>query len=58
MPTYYEVYSKCSTEREMIAKMKDDTLITVLLGSNPDRLKAIEDAWNKVSAEKGWAENI
>ena len=58
MPTYYEVYSKCNTEKEMITKMKDDTLVAVLLGSNPDRLKAIEDAGNKVSAEKGWDENI
>ena len=32
MPTYYEVYSKCSTEGELIAKMKDDTIIAVLFG--------------------------
>ena len=54
MPTYYEVYSKCSTEGELLAKMKDDIIIAVFLGSNPDRLKAIEDAGNKVAAEKSW----
>ena len=52
--TYYEAYCVCKSEDELKRAMKRDAEIAVLFGSNPDRLRAIEDAGNKVMSEKGW----
>lgn len=52
--TYYEKYSKLQSEEELKDWMKRDTYIAVVLGNNPDRIKAIEDAGNRVAKEKGW----
>lgn len=52
--TYYEKYSKLQSEEELKDWMKRDTYAAVVLGNNPDRIKAIEDAGNRVAKEKGW----
>lgn len=52
--TYYEAYSKCITREQMEEAMKHDAEVAMFLGANPDRLKAIEDAANRVAEEKGW----
>ena len=54
--TYYEAYSKCETREQMEEAMKHDVEVAMFLGSNPDRLKAIEDATNRVAEEKGWVD--
>ena len=45
--TYYESYSSCHTEDEIKERAKDDAIIAIFLGNNPDRIKAIESAMNK-----------
>ena len=50
--TYYETYSKCTSEEEIITKALQDTKIAIFLGNNPDRIKAIEDAMNNAIADK------
>lgn len=55
MATYYENFSKCKTERELMSEIQKQVKIAIFLGANPDRLKAIEDAGNKVSIERCWS---
>lgn len=43
-----------SSFKELTDKVKVDTTIALFFGSNPDRIKAIEDAMNEVAEEKGW----
>ena len=52
--TYYEKYSKLQTEKELKHWMKLDAYAAVVLGNNPDRIKAIDDAGNRVAEERGW----
>lgn len=54
--TYYEKYSMLKSEEELKLVMKEDAKVALFLGGNPDRIKAIEDAGNKVANEKGWTE--
>ena len=55
--TYYKLYLQSKTETELKSMMERDAKVALFLGSNPDRIKAIEDAGNKVAREKGWTEN-
>ena len=50
--TYYEAYSACQNEVEIKEMAIRDTKTAILLGNNPDRIKAIEDAMNKAIANK------
>ena len=52
--TYYDKYSKLQTEEELKDWMRRDGYAAMILGNNPDRIRAIEDAANKVAEEKGW----
>lgn len=52
--TYYEHYLTAQEECDLIAIMKHDAKCAIIFGNNPDRIKAIEDAANKVAKEKGW----
>lgn len=52
--TYYEHYQTAHEECDLIAMMKHDTKCAIIFGNNPDRIKAIEDAGNKVAHERGW----
>lgn len=52
--TYYEKYLLLKSEAELKLAMKEDAKVALFLGGNPDRIKAIEDAGNKVANEKGW----
>lgn len=53
--TYYEKFSSAKTEEQLKSMMKQEAEIAMLfLGGNPDRIKAIEDAGNRVSDENGW----
>ena len=46
--TYYESYINLDSFEKAKEKAKKDTKIAVtILGNNPDRIKAIEDAINK-----------
>ena len=51
--TYYEAYSACKTEEEIKEKAIADTKVAILLGNNPDRIRAIENAMNRALAERG-----
>lgn len=50
--TYYESYSACQNEEEIKEKAIRDAKVAIFLGSNPDRIKAIQDAMNKAIADK------
>ena len=50
--TYYEKYKKCDSIETIIEQVKQDIKIAIFLGNNPDRIKAIEDAMNKVIDER------
>lgn len=51
--TYYESYSQLATIEDIKAKaFKDAEIAALILGNNPDRIKAIEDAMNKAIAER------
>lgn len=51
--TYYEIYSACQSVEEIKEKAKQDVKEAIyLLGNNPDRIKAIEEAMNKAISEK------
>ena len=52
--TYYEKYSAARDKCDLIGMMKHDTKCAIIFGNNPDRIKAIEDAANKVLRERGW----
>ena len=52
--TYYEKYSAAREECDLIGMVKHDTKCAIIFGNNPDRIKAIEDAANKVLSERGW----
>ena len=52
--TYYEKYSAARDECDLIAMMKHDVKCAIIFGNNPDRIKAIEDAANRVAKERGW----
>lgn len=52
--TYYEEFLKCKTEEELKQVIKEEAEIAMLFGTSLDRLRAIEDAGNKVLQEKGW----
>ena len=49
--TYYETYSACQTEEEIKEMAIKDTRVAIVLGNNPDRIKAIENAMNKAIAD-------
>lgn len=51
--TYHERYQTAQDEDDLLAMIKDDAIVAVFLGNNPDRIKAIEDAGNKVAYERG-----
>lgn len=55
--TYYEAYSACQNEVEIKEMAIRDTETAILLGNNPDRIKAIEDAMNKAIANKAEVRN-
>ena len=50
--TYEESYRALSTSEEIKAKVKQDVKVAIFLGNNPDRIKAIENAANKVLMEQ------
>lgn len=50
---YIDAYRQCKSCHELCETMKRDARIALLLG-NPDRLKEIENAFNKVIEERGW----
>lgn len=52
--TYEECYRKFHNIEDAKEQVKKDVNIAWVLGGNPDRLKAIEDALNRVAKEKGW----
>ena len=52
--TYYESFSAARTMVGLCAMVKEQTRIAILLGANPDRIKAIEEAMNRVANERGW----
>lgn len=52
--TYYERYQTAQDKEDLLDMMKDDAIVAMFLGNNPDRIKAIEDAGNRVAKEKGW----
>ena len=52
--TYYDAYKLVATENELLDKMRRDIKVACVWGNNPDRLKAIEDAGNRVAKERGW----
>ena len=53
--TYEESYRKCATEDDALAQAwHDANVVWFFFGGNPDRLQAIEDAFNKVAEERGW----
>lgn len=52
--TYYEKYKAAREECDLKAMMKHDVKCAIIFGNNPDRIKAIEDAGDKVAREKGW----
>ena len=55
--TYYEIYSACQSVEEIKEKAKQDAKEAIyLLGNNPDRIKAIEEAMNKAISEKAESE--
>lgn len=54
--TYLESYRKTTSLDELRTIAISDTKIAIFLGNNPDRIKAIEDAMNKVIEENGWDE--
>ena len=49
--TYRERYKQCNTIDKLQEMALEDTRVTVLLGSNPDRIKAIENAMNERANE-------
>ena len=51
--TYLESYRQCNTLKELINRVKADTKVAIFLGSNPDRIKAIENAMNEREKELG-----
>ena len=55
--TYYERYQTAQNKDNLSDMMKDNVIVAVFLGNNPDRIKAIEDAGNKVAKENGWWKN-
>lgn len=52
--TYYELYKTAKTEKELRDMMKRDANLACIWGSNPARIKAIEDAGTKVAKERNW----
>lgn len=49
--TYRERYKQCNTIDRLQEMALEDTRVAVLLGSNPDRIKAIENAMNERANE-------
>lgn len=52
--TYSEAYQKAETPQELIDAVRHDVLVWALYGRNPDRMKAITAAMNKVAKRKNW----
>lgn len=52
--TYKDHYRQLNSFEEMQDRVLFDTKVAIMLGGNPDRIKAIEDAMNKIVTEKGW----
>jgi hypothetical protein len=52
--TYKEAYSKARSLDHLKSMVKHDTIIAIVLGNNPDRIKAIEQAMNEITQERGW----
>lgn len=52
--TYYESFSIAATEHDLKILMKEAAKVAVMFGNDPDRIKAIEDAGNRVAHERGW----
>lgn len=51
--TYLEAYRKCDSIEAIKEMAKRDAKFAVLLGGNPDRFRAIEEALNKAIEERG-----
>ena len=51
---YEDAYKRLDSFELLKKAVEKDVKVAIFLGSNPDRLQAIEDAMNKVAAEKGW----
>ena len=49
--TYRERYSQCNTIDELKQMAIKDTEIAIILGANPDRIRAIENAMNERADE-------
>lgn len=53
--TYYESFSEfAKNEHDLKILMEEAAKVAVMFGNNPDRIKAIEDAGNRVAHERGW----
>ena len=52
--TYYELYQLAKTEKELKDMMKRDAKLACMWKFNPARIKAIEDAGNKIAKERNW----
>lgn len=53
--TYYEKYMAAREKCDLKGMVKHDVaIIGIFFANNEDRLKAIEDAANRVLREKGW----
>lgn len=53
--TYYDFFMDfVATEHDLKIQMEKAAKVAVMLGNNPDRIKAIEDAGNRVAHERGW----
>lgn len=58
MGTYRDYYKQAHTIEELKQMALDDTRVAMLLGCNPDRIQAIEDAMNDRAKELGGFDNI
>lgn len=52
MGTYEEEYRKLPTTKAIMDMAKRDMNVAIFLGSNPDRLRAIQTAVDKVLTER------
>lgn len=56
MGTYEEEYRKLPTTQAIMHMAKRDMNVAIFLGSNPDRLRAIQTAVDKVLKEREFME--
>ena len=55
--TYEDVYRNCDTAEEAYTLAANDVRVAIFCGANPNSIKAIESALNKIAKEKGWSDN-